>query len=413
VVPVYLVWVTPEVFTSRSSSRKLRVALQGGGQRRRWQPREVEQVHCESRRSDYRRLHCWRGDVLEADLRRADSSAAPVGLAGTSLPRHTLVTRWPSFLVGQAACSASTLRITGSSITRAGDRKPSTVGAGSPSRTRTRRSPSARSCMRPTPCRSKSSRSRDVPAGRLCPRNIVYFVLAGTPDSSRTSFPGWSPRSCSALARPTAGALAVAGPATILLGVGRPAADGALSPTRRAGGPVGNRYFIAFYPLFLLPDSLADVRGGRAGGRRGRPACHGAVDRQPFLTLRSIRRNIHAHAVSTVSRRTPRLLEDLPVSVTGSGSGSLLGGTTAARLLLDYNAFQPSEGAFWVRGESETQLVLRVPLRQQNDGSYRPLRLRLLHVELKTGDLANGRRWFGVGSSKARGEGGCALDSWW
>ena len=56
---------------------------------------------------------------------------------------------------------------------------------------------------------------------------------------------------------------------------------------------------------------------------------------------------------------------------------------------LDDNAYAREGEWFWVRGESEAQVVLRAPAKLRADGGYDSLRLRRVTLELRTGDVAS------------------------
>ncbi len=155
------------------------------------------------------------------------------------------------------------------------------------------------------------------------------------------------------------------------------------------GGSLGNRYLMGFYPLFLfLTPPLRSVGAILAGTAIG-----------GLFTAQLLANPFYgSYYPADLPTRWPfrllpvelSLIDDLPVSLTASRvKQPLIGDPPLYAYFLDDNAFRAPEGVFWVRGESSTQLVLRVPARQLPDGTWEPLRLWRLRVELRTGDVGN------------------------
>jgi hypothetical protein len=152
------------------------------------------------------------------------------------------------------------------------------------------------------------------------------------------------------------------------------------------GGPVGNRYYMPFYALFffLTPPLRAVWPVMAAAGL-------GAIFTAQ-LVLNPFYVSFHPaeHAKSGPFRWLPielSLLNDLPVNVTPSRVKQPLGGDPPLlAYFLDDNAF-PREGEwFWIRGESQADLILRSPARQAADGSWESLALRAVLIEIRAGD---------------------------
>jgi hypothetical protein len=158
------------------------------------------------------------------------------------------------------------------------------------------------------------------------------------------------------------------------------------------GGPVANRYYLAIYPLFLfLTPPL--VRATPAVVAAGVSALFTAqLITNPFYV------SVHPseHAKHHPYRWLPvemTLVNDLPVSVTPAKARQPLGGLPAiTAYFMDDNAYHREKDAFWVRGESTTDILLRAPIVIEHQGSaevVRPLRVPRLEVQLETGPIPN------------------------
>ncbi len=158
------------------------------------------------------------------------------------------------------------------------------------------------------------------------------------------------------------------------------------------GGPVGNRYYLAVYPVFLfltppLAGTAAAVVAAAVGG-----LFTATLTFSPFYV------SVHPaeHPKGYPYRWLPAeltLVNDLPVNVTPSKSRQPLGGTPPLMAyFLDDNAHLREQDAFWVRGESRTELMLRAPIvMETRDGQEvaRPLLVPRLEVQLETGPMPN------------------------
>jgi hypothetical protein len=158
------------------------------------------------------------------------------------------------------------------------------------------------------------------------------------------------------------------------------------------GGPVGNRYFLGVYPvfLFLMPPLL---RSGAALAALGVGALFTAqLVLNPFAV--SIRSG--EHTKRGVYRALPvelTLLNDLPVNLSPSRSKQPLGGTPPlTAYFIDDNAYNREGDAFWVRGESRAEIMLRAPAATEGTPEKpvaRSLYMPRLEVQLETGAMAN------------------------
>jgi hypothetical protein len=155
------------------------------------------------------------------------------------------------------------------------------------------------------------------------------------------------------------------------------------------GGPVGNRYFMGFYALFLfvtppLASAWAAVVAAAIGG-----LFTAQLALNPFYT------SFHPaeHMKTGPYRLLPvelSLVNDLPVNVTPSRARQpLAGDPPLVAYFLDNNAYDREGEWFWVRGEARAEMILRAPARLRPDGGRDSLRVRRLLVEVRAGDVPN------------------------
>jgi hypothetical protein len=154
------------------------------------------------------------------------------------------------------------------------------------------------------------------------------------------------------------------------------------------GGPVGNRYFLGLYPLlfFALPQPASLRSAAIAVGVGALFTAQLVLN--PFYTS--------FHPAEHVKRGPFRLLpvelsllNDLPMNVTPRKVRQPLAGTPPVlAYFLDDNAYDREGEWFWVRGRSRADLILRAPVRQRDDGSDEPLRIKHVILELRAGDVA-------------------------
>lgn len=158
------------------------------------------------------------------------------------------------------------------------------------------------------------------------------------------------------------------------------------------GGPVGNRYFLGVYPVFVfLTPALARPWGAVI------TAAISALFVAPILSnpfFSSFRPG--EHTKTGLYRYLPlelSLVNDLPVNVSPSRSRQPLGGVPPiSGYFMDDNAYNREGDMFWVRGESRADIMLRAPAPMESGptGDHpRALRVPRMEFVLETGPRAN------------------------
>lgn len=150
------------------------------------------------------------------------------------------------------------------------------------------------------------------------------------------------------------------------------------------GGPVGNRYFLSFYPLFLfLVPALRSMR----------PVLF-ALGIGALFTAKLVVNPFYSSfhpgepAKAGPLRLLPielTLLNDLPVSGDVDRARRTIGGDPPlAAYFPDDGAYVPEGEFFWVRGGARADVILRAPA-----PDARPLKIRLLSIEVTNGSVPN------------------------
>lgn len=158
------------------------------------------------------------------------------------------------------------------------------------------------------------------------------------------------------------------------------------------GGPVGNRYFLGTYGLFLflVPPLQTAVPGLAA-------MAISALFVAPILS-NPFYASTHPseHSKTGLFRRLPTeltMVNDLPVNVTPSRTRQPLSGSPPVlAYFLDDSVFNREGEKFWVRGESTADILLRAPISIETKEIVSPrqsLRIEKLTVHLETGPQAN------------------------
>ena len=149
------------------------------------------------------------------------------------------------------------------------------------------------------------------------------------------------------------------------------------------GGPVGNRYFLSFYPLFLLliPGTLG--LGGAAAAWSIGALFTAKILLNPFYSSF----NPGEHIKSGPLRWLPlelTLLNDLPMAAKPDRMKRPLGGTPPVLAYFpDDNIYNPEGDTFWVKGNSRGEIVLRAPVVDLGDGRFVSKTMVTLTVDIQ------------------------------
>jgi hypothetical protein len=159
------------------------------------------------------------------------------------------------------------------------------------------------------------------------------------------------------------------------------------------GGPVGNRYFLGTYGVFLflaprMQTSLAGLVTSGLSALFVAPIISGPL----YAT-----RNPAEHAKTGLFTWLPTeltMVNDLPINVVPSRIRQPLGGTPPVlAYFIDDNVFNREGDAFWVKGESSADVLLRARIQPEADAAgvelSRSLRIEKLTVILETGPKPN------------------------
>jgi hypothetical protein len=227
---------------------------------------------------------------------------------------------------------------------------------------------------------------------RVFPSNLAYFTLGRHTGLVPYFFPGvlslllflWAGRRRRESFQWLVAATVVAGSLALML----------YMPFTYSGGgaPVGNRYFMGYYALFLfVTPALVTVRAALVAMLIGGLFCAQLIA-NPFFT--SFYPWVHPQR--GLFRLLPAelsLVNDLPVNVVPSRVKQRLGGEPPALgYFLDDRAYAlEDEGWFWVRGASKTEVVLRAPVKAAR-GRVQSLEIAALDVELESGPRATTAR---------------------
>jgi hypothetical protein len=155
------------------------------------------------------------------------------------------------------------------------------------------------------------------------------------------------------------------------------------------GGPIGNRYFLSFYPLFLF--LMPPV--GRAGPAFVTLAIGSLFTAKLVLNPFYTSFNPGEHAKAGPLRMLPielTLLNDLPVSADPDRARRSLGGVPPVSAYFpDEGAYLPEGDSFWVRGASRADVILRASAPPGEADQPVPLRIRRLVLQITNGSVPN------------------------
>jgi len=155
------------------------------------------------------------------------------------------------------------------------------------------------------------------------------------------------------------------------------------------GGPVGNRYFIAFYPLFLLLIPTTAGLGAALAGLLVGGLFTSTVVLNPFFSSA----NAGEHAKYGPLRMLPidvTLINDLPVAQHPERTKQPLGGLPPVLAYFpDDNAYNPEGEWFWVKGKSRADVVLRAAVADAGQNRYISKKISKLTVDVRNAGVPN------------------------
>jgi hypothetical protein len=151
------------------------------------------------------------------------------------------------------------------------------------------------------------------------------------------------------------------------------------------GGPIGNRYYLSFYPLFLFLTPAVVTPAAPLVALGVGALFTAKLLANPFYTSF----NPGEHAKAGPLRMLPievTQLNDLPVAAKPERARlAMAGSPTIYAYFPDDNAYDREEDWFWVRGQSRADVILRAPALDADTARPRPLQLRALDVEVENG----------------------------
>ena len=155
------------------------------------------------------------------------------------------------------------------------------------------------------------------------------------------------------------------------------------------GGPIGNRYFLAFYALFLVLIPATVGVGASIVAIAVGALFTVQILANPFFSAN----HPGEHAKSGPLRFLPvelTLLDDLPVAQNRDRMRQPLGGTPPVfAYFLDDNSFNPEGEWFWVKGRARADVVLRAPIVSAGGDKWISKRIARLNLEVRNGGVPN------------------------
>lgn len=162
------------------------------------------------------------------------------------------------------------------------------------------------------------------------------------------------------------------------------------------GGPVGNRYFLGSYGVFLflvppLETAFAGLVATTISALFVAP-----ILSNPYYAVT----HPQDHSQSGLFRWLPTeltMVNDLPINVAPTRIRQPLGGSDTTKAMLAYfiddNVYNREGNAFWVKGESSTDILLRAPIEQESQQlgitQSRSLHITKLTATFETGPKPN------------------------
>lgn len=155
------------------------------------------------------------------------------------------------------------------------------------------------------------------------------------------------------------------------------------------GGPVGSRYFLPFYALFLVLIPASTGIGASLVALVGGALFTAQIVMNPFY----VSTHPGEHAKSGPLRRLPlelTLLHDLPVAQQREKMRQPLGGTPPVfGYFPDDGSYTPEGESFWVKGNSTTEVVLRAGVAHAGGDKWISKVITRLTVQVRNGGAPN------------------------
>lgn len=391
VAPVYMVWLTPDFFN-------LAMVLFGYFF---WCYKEAARLEPGAARGWSRWLTGMRSDLVAVVFLGIATFSKPthVLLVGPVLALLLLRRQWRRTLITGALFAVVVLglfgwnvAITGEWNYQGGDRRTFYSGQGGFPFQNERNTFDSVGLDRATnrvPIEVLSSRDAVFEVFR---HNLVYFVFGRHTGFAAYYFPGFLAALMFLLSRRGRSAWQWL---TLAAGVGSAIALILYMPFTYSGGgaPVGNRYFLGVYPVFLfLTPPLTGIGAALAATGIG-----GLFTAQLVTNPFYVSFHPGEHTKHGLYRSLPielSMVNDLPINLSPSRVRQPLGGNPPiAAYFLDDNAYARENDAFWVRGGSRADLILRAPIvSQPKPGGgeiVQSLQVPRLEVDLETGPVPN------------------------
>jgi hypothetical protein len=153
------------------------------------------------------------------------------------------------------------------------------------------------------------------------------------------------------------------------------------------GGPVGNRYFLSFYPLFLLLIPPAAGLGSAATAFAVGALFTAKILLNPFYASFNPGEHLKAGPLRWLPLELT-LLNDLPMASKPERVKQPLGGDPPVWAYFpDDNAFspEPNGNAFWVKGKSRAEVILRAPVVNLGGEQFVSKSIVRLTIEVQNG----------------------------
>ena len=166
------------------------------------------------------------------------------------------------------------------------------------------------------------------------------------------------------------------------------------------GGPVGSRYFLPIYALFLVLIPAGVGMTSALTAFLGGAFCTAQLLLNPFFVSLPPGGEHTKHGILRFFPIELTLLHDLPVAQQRERMRQPIGPPEPAphvfAYFIDDNAFNPEETAagsddwwFWVKGASKAEIVLRAPVASLGDTKWVSKTIARVNVEVKNGATQN------------------------